>query len=268
MNGPVYRQEFHAESRAIRIKVVLQQIADALGDVDLYIAQQPEKSKTFATVATAIARRLLSAGRGREALDILDKTEFGSRREIPSQWQVLRAEVLEALGRTLDAQQFRQMSFEQTLNGDLLRDYLRHLPDFDDMEAEEQAFAYVRNFPDANRALYFLVQYPSLSEASKLVLSRATEMDGDHYELMSVAAEKLAEKFPLAATIVLRAMIDFTLDGGRSSRYKHAARHLLECGALARNIQEYGTVVPHDTYKANLRKVHGRKQGFWALVDR
>ncbi|MFI3905513.1 DUF6880 family protein [Ochrobactrum sp. S1502_03] len=266
-NGPVYRDEFYSNSKTIRVKVILQQIADALGDVDLYIEQQPEKSRTFATITTDIAQRLLAAGRVQEALEALDKTEFDRRREIPSEWQALRAEVLEALGRTDEAQQFRWKSFEQSLNSELLRDYVKRLPDFDDVEAEDRAFAYVQAFPDANHALYFYLQYSSLAEASKLVISRASEMDGDHYELMTEAADKLSAKYPLAATMLLRSMIDFTLDGGRSSRYKHAARHLLECGSLSRSIEDYGMFVSHETYLAELRKVHGRKHGFWPLVS-
>lgn len=267
MSGPIYREELHARGQSITVKVALEQIADALGDVDLYIAQQSEASKAFATVATEIAKRLLSAGRAQEALYALDTVEFDNRRDISSQWQVVRAETLEAVGRSQEAQQFRWNSFEQSLNAELLRAYLQRLPDFDDMEAEEKAFAYVQRVPDANRALSFFVRYPSLHEASKLVLCRASEMDGDLYELLSAAAEKLAQKFPLSASVLLRAMIDFTLDGGRSSRYKHAARHLLECGELARHITDYGTIVPHDVYIAGLRKVHGRKHGFWALFD-
>ncbi|ATA13566.1 hypothetical protein CK811_03160, partial [Brucella abortus] len=198
----------------------------------------------------------------------LEKTKFDSCREIPFEWQILRAEVLESLGRAEEAQQFRWKSFEQNLNDELLREYVKRLPDFDDVEAEEKAFAFVRAVADANHALYFFLQYPSLSEASKLVVSRASEMDGDHYELMSDAAEKLSAKFPLAATILLRAMIDFTLNNARSSRYKHAARHLLECGALSRSIEDYHSFAPHEAYIADLRKMHGRKHGFWPLVDR
>ncbi|MBK3746223.1 hypothetical protein G3A39_44615, partial [Paraburkholderia aspalathi] len=116
--------------------------------------------------------------------------------------------------------------------------------------------------------LYFFLQYPSLSEASKLVISRAIEMDGDRYVLMSSAAETLADKYPLAATILLRSMIDFTLKYARSSRYKHAARHLVECGSMVRYIDDFGTIRTHDSYVADLRKVHGRKHGFWSLLDK
>jgi hypothetical protein len=107
MSGPIYREELHARGQSITVKVALEQIADALGDVDLYIAQQSEASKAFATVATEIAKRLLSAGRAQEALYALDTVEFDNRRDISSQWQVVRAETLEAVGRSQEAQQFR-----------------------------------------------------------------------------------------------------------------------------------------------------------------
>jgi len=80
------------------------------------------------------------------------------------------------------------------------------------------------------------------------------------------AAEALSERHPLAATLALRAMIDFTLSKARSKRYGYAAGHLAECSALAERIEDYGTVEPHATYVARLKLEHGRKSGFWGLV--
>jgi hypothetical protein len=51
--------------------------------------------------------------------------------------------------------------------------------------------------------------------------------------------------------------------GTKSSRYKHAARHLLECQSLAPMIPDYGAFEPHDTFLSRLRARHGRKTGFW-----
>ena len=69
------------------------------------------------------------------------------------------------------------------------------------------------------------------------MLQRSDELDGDHYEILTPAADALAGKHPLAATVVLRAMIDFSLRNSRSSRYKHAARHLLDCSGLSSTIE-------------------------------
>ena len=73
----------------------------------------------------------------------------------------------------------------------------------------------------------------------------------------------MSAHYPLAATLALRAMIDFTLGVAKSSRYQHAARHLAECDALASQIGDFGTFEPYATYVARLRRDHGRKSGFW-----
>ena len=70
----------------------------------------------------------------------------------------------------------------------------------------------------------------------------------------------------MAATLLRRAMIEDTLDGAKSSRYKHAARHLLECVSLAPSIQDFGTFETHEIFASRLHAKHGRKTGFWAQV--
>lgn len=77
----------------------------------------------------------------------------------------------------------------------------------------------------------------------------------------------LAGKHPLAATLLYRAMIDFTLNEARAKRYRHAARHLLECESLAHQITDYGDLAPHKDYLALLRTRHARKSGFWNIVS-
>ncbi|NVP54027.1 DUF6880 family protein [Mycoplana rhizolycopersici] len=264
--GPIYEDEVYATRRDLTVRIALQEIADALGDVDAYIAQQPEKTRSAPLVAADIANRLRSAGRAKEALTALDKVDTKGRADVPFDWQLARVETLDALGRGEEAQAFRWTCFEQSLNDEHLRAFLRRLPDFDDLEAEENAFAYAQAYPDIHLALAFFLRWPSSAEAAKLVCRRRGELDGDLYELMTPAAEVLAEKYPLAATTVLRAMIDFTLDSARSSRYKHAARHLAECSSLARRIDDYGSAESHDAYVADLKHRHGKKHGFWSLV--
>lgn len=126
---------------------------------------------------------------------------------------------------------------------------------------------HVRDFPDVHAALAFLVDWPRLDAAAALILSREAELDGDHYEVLTKAASKLDAKYPLSATVALRKMIDFALDRARSTRYRHAARHLADCAALAKRIDDFGALAPHDAYVAALKSAHGRKSGFWSLVE-
>ncbi len=55
---------------------------------------------------------------------------------MPFEWQLAWVETLEALERGDEAQAYRWTCFEQSLNDEHLRTFLRRLPDFDDMEAE------------------------------------------------------------------------------------------------------------------------------------
>lgn len=264
--GPVYEDEIYGNHRDLTVRIALQEIADALGDVDAYIAQQPVTTRKMPMIAADIANRLLAAGRADEALATLDRVDTQARSDVPIAWQLARVAALEALERSEEAQAYRWTCFEQSLNDQHLREFLRRLPDFDDMEAEERAHSYAQAFPDVHRALAFFLHWPSLDEAAKLVTARQAEFDGDLYELMGSAAEALQDKHPLAATILLRSMIDFTLDRARSSRYKHAARHLAECQALAPHIDGYGSAESHDAYVAGLKYRHGKKQGFWKFL--
>ncbi|WP_137129766.1 DUF6880 family protein [Rhizobium sp. FY34] len=265
-SGPVYEDEIYGRHRDSTVKLALQAIADAEGDVDAYIAQQSKASLQSPMVATDIARRLLTAGRSREALAVLDKARPRPGHLIPFEWQQARIDALEAEKRPEEAQAYRWTCFEQSLDEDHLRAFVKRLPDFDDMEAEERGFAFVQAAKDVHQALAFFLRWPQPAEAAKLVLRRRTELDGDLYELMSAAAETLAEKHPLAATIALRAMIDFTLQTARSSRYKHAARHLLQCTALEAHISDFNGLPGHDAYVLGLQRVHGKKHGFWSLL--
>src|SRR5688572_18076924 len=117
-------------------------------------------------------------------------------------------------------------AFEERLSENL-RAYLKKLPDFEDVEAEDWAMRHALSFRNFSAALYFFHEWPNPAHAAQLVLDRASEIDGNAYYLLDPVARQIEGKHPLAATLLRRAMIDDTLEGAKSSRYKHAARHLL-----------------------------------------
>ena len=84
--------------------------------------------------------------------------------------------------------------------------------------------------------------------------------------MLDPAAQLIEGKHPLAATLLRRAMIEDTLEGAKSTRYKHAARHLLECASIAPSIQDFGVFETHESFVARLRARHSRKTGFWTQM--
>lgn len=265
-SGKIYEDELQARHRRSITTYVLKQIADAMGDVDYYISQFDTRERQLPRLAAGIARRLLQAGRPQEAWRALEAVDPARPPFDRLEWEEARLDTLEALGRSDEAQSVRWQAFLDSLNVDHLRAHLRKLPAFEDFEAEQRALAHAFSNADVHRALDFLVTWPDLERASQLVLNRAQELDGNFFELLSTAAESLGAKFPLASTVLRRAMIDFALNQGRASRYKHAARHLNECAMLARRISDFGGIRDHVAYQQSLRVAHARKSGFWQEV--
>jgi hypothetical protein len=165
-----------------------------------------------------------------------------------------------------EAQRFRRARFEARLDAAHLRAYLKALPDFEDVVAERKALDHALAFPHFGMALVFLVEWKALREAARLVLVRRREIDGNLYFVLDPAAKALEGKHPLAAVLLRRAMIEDTLEGAKATRYRHAARHLLECRALEADIADHGRFETHEAFAARLRARHGRKAGFWDRV--
>ena len=144
--GPLYADEIASRQREGTLRLALQEIADAQGDVDAFIAQQSDKAKTVPRVAAEIARRLLVAGRAKEAWSAINAVGENRPGWIPFEWEQVRLDVMEALGRDEEAQAFRWQCFERTLSIAHLRAYLKPIPDFEDLEAEERAMSYALKF--------------------------------------------------------------------------------------------------------------------------
>lgn len=250
--------------RTYGIRAALMALADYEGDADAWVALVPPEAARRADHAAGIAQRFLKADRAQDALAALDAVSSASSRD--PDWIDSRLATLEALDRGEEAQTLRWRMFGATLAPRYLRDFMQRLPDFEDVEAEERGFDLAAGQKNVERALRFFIEWPALERASALVLAKRELWDGNMFHILTPAADALEAKYPLAATVLRRAMIEDTLSGGKSKRYKHAARHLLECESADAVIERYDPVPPHDQFVARLRDRHGRKWGFWELV--
>ena len=219
------------------LRIGLMTIADLEGDADGYAAQYDPAMRKMPRVAAKIAERLVAAKRANEALDLLDAADTDDG--FPIEWVDAKIATLDALGQGGEEQKMRWRAFLPSFLPQYLRDYTQRLPDFDDVEAEERGLDHVVENSPVHQALLFLVEWPALDRAASFVMARRTAFDGNRYYQLSPAADALEGKHPLAATALRRIMIEDALNGGRSSRYKHAARHLLECESADAVIEDY-----------------------------
>jgi len=249
-------------------RLTREQLAQGRGDLDAYLELFEPSQLTWPDTAAEVAGQLLRGGRAVQALAVLDGAAKATRIMEAVEWHATRIAVLEALGRSEEAQQHRWQVFCQTLSIPLLRDYLNRLDDFADVEAEERAFAVVEQHPLPLAALQFLVFWPALPRAARYVIAQREAWDGDAYEIYEPAAERLSADHPVAASVLLRAMVVFALVMGRSKRYRYAAEHLRQCERLDARIDDWQGLEPHITFEGRLREATALKWSFWQLLER
>ncbi len=246
----------------------LLQIAEHSGDVEAYLAQFNASQLSWPNTAADVARHLLAAGRPEQALAVLDGAAKGANTWHSPEWDDARIAAMEALGRGAEAQQLRWHSFSKTLSIPHLREYLKRLEAFEDAEAEERAFLLVEGHALPLLALQFLVAWPALPRAARYVIEHGAEWDGEAYEICSPAAERLSADQPLAATVLLRAMVVFALSSGRTKRYRYSAEHLRTCEQLSARIDQWQGVESHESFTGRLREAFATTWSFWQLLER
>ncbi|WP_269714730.1 DUF6880 family protein [Caulobacter sp. NIBR2454] len=239
-------------------RVGAQILADAQGDVDGFIALFTTSEAVLPPVGAEIARRLLGAGRMEEARKALERSEpdrASAGDPGAMDWTQVQIEVMEALGDAEGAQAARWTSFERDLNPNALRAYLRRLDGFDDVEAEDKAMDLALEHRDVHGALALLVDWPRLDLAARLVAERGDQLAGDKSELLERAARALEGRYPLAATLLLRALIWDVARHADTERYTQAKRWMLEAASLAAALPEDGGYEDHEAFAERVARL-------------
>ena len=251
-------------SRAESVRIALLAIADAQGDVEAYIALMADAY--LPTTAAQIAGRLLKAGRAQDALKALDGARTNPRFPTPAEWVEARIATLEALNRKDDAQAMRLDRFHQTLSAEYLRAYIKRLPDFDDIEAEDAELDWAKGFPDANAALDLLVRWPALERAADHVARRVMEMDGNKSDMLTFAADRLSSRYPLAAMRLHRQIVEASLNASHAQAHASAAIAYLEAESLARHVDDLGEDQSHEAWLKKLSLAFSHRTAFWKAL--
>lgn len=257
-----YLREKHAESGS-SVQSALEQIADALNDVDGYIALvSAGRENVPSAECRGIAERLFKHKRFTEALDWLAKIELGS-----SCKEVLRLkiDVLSSLERHQEAHVERLHYFELTLSADMYQEIMQNSDEALHAELYNHAVQCAHAYERVNRALEFLMALRAYDQAALLVMNKHQLCDYNYYysTALRLVAQTLGSHYPLAATLLYRRMIDAVLTRGKAEHYKDAVSDLLACQKLADAVQDWGACMPHGAYFENIEKAHKRRIALW-----
>jgi hypothetical protein len=246
------------------LTTALENIADARGDVDGYIAAQ-RLAGTEDVAVKEIGERPLAAGRLEEALHWLDRPSVPEHKlgDIGR----LKVDVLDRLGRTEEAQAVRWSMFATSLSAGTLDEYLGRLPEVFVAEARERAIATACRHPDVHRSLHLLTEL-SPDIAADLVHRRLGEIRGEAYWVLRHVADCLTENHPIAAILLYRRMADAVLERGQSQHYDHAVRDLVAAERLAPNVEDWLGHPPQEAYRQQVATEHRQKRAFWERMGR
>lgn len=195
---------------------LVRRLADRAQDLDLWLSLVTPEQAGSPDIAADIARRLLAAGRVAEARAALEaalspsplnrRWTFGRNPKdgappLTPAWEAASIDLLDAEGARQEAQDLRWSLFERDMSAPVLRDYLSRLPDFDDVEALDRAFAHAATHPDFEAAMRLLMDWPAHREAANLVLARSREAQHAGPRARDWAS-RLAQRFPDAAEVL------------------------------------------------------------------
>jgi hypothetical protein len=242
---------YHGFARVTR-RDMRRTIAFLLGDSTRYFEINAQCG-TDDPVMTS--RVLLAAGNPQEAMRTLNTAMLG-RRASP-QTDRLRADILAKEGATDMAQDVRLSCFRRYLCADALRDYLKQVPDFDDIQAEYDALAFAADFPDPCASVRFFLRYDRPALAADRILSEPDAWATVDHWGQDDAAEELAPHHPLAASILLRGRTTQIMREDAKELFHEARSHLKVLRSLARQAEadnrRPGGYEQHAIWFANLR---------------
>jgi thioredoxin-like negative regulator of GroEL len=215
--------------------------------------------------AIDVARQYLDAGRPSEALEKLPKDIKGLH-GFASDYLELRVRILQALG---DAEALRpalwaRFAFEPS--SETLRELLGAEPADTRAARRKEALEQARKrLPPEGQAEFF-AEIGELDAAASIILSAPGRLNGDHYDGLVPLAERLETMYPLAASLVYRALLDSILCRAAPKSYRYGGRYWRIIHELSGRIADWNGLESHLAYRERIGKDHARKSAFWRAV--
>lgn len=260
-----------------------QSIADALGDVDKYIALIKSRSVINDITVCDISKRLLAKWRSEEAIDYLlyqpnDLTVDGVSTEIDSEkityQNVSRLDLLieayEAETMLDEAQALKWLMFERDLSQTYYLGLIKHKKGKELESIQTRAFQFATEdyIGSINSVLQFLSEIQAYEKIDQLIKDNFSKLDENNYSFYRPLSKTLANAgFPLSACILRRKLIDGILSGAKSKYYKYAVSDLKLSKDYSGAVQNWCGFKNYDEHYKTLKEQHARKIAFWSKVN-
>lgn len=257
------------ERQAGHYYLVIESLAHQIKDAQLFEQTRRAHWGKLPTAACVdIGEVYLESGDASTALDWLNRIDPNERFMFDRREKLL-LEIHEALGNQEKVTEIAWRMFHSYRSKDNLERLLHCIGnDKRDVVIDDEISTIHKmerfNASDVN----FMIEQGRSEEASRYIVARTGQIPGEFYDwLLSVAEAMQTGGYPLAATVVYRALLDDILDSSRTRAYGHAAKYLKTLDGLSTQITDWQDVPPHVAYASTLQEKHGKKRSFWSRYE-
>ena len=106
----------------------------------------------------------------------------------------------------------------------------------------------------------------SLTSMQQVAPAQAVGQSARAYEVFTPAVERLAARYPVAASLLYLRTVESILKRGSGKQYGYTARDMQDLASLAGRVSDDDGIEGHDAFVARLQREHGRKYSFWELL--
>lgn len=247
---------------ALRLAVIAQSILDPELYEEVMLRGRPIDE--FPLIALSLARIYLARGDPAMALNVVPSERV---RAGYYEWTQLLIGIHRALGHTAEVAEFHWSDFARSASADHALTYLAAIPESEQPQARERIRQTVLQgqYTPLQKALYF-AEMGDPATAADLVETASVPFDGDIYPPIQDLLELLEDDFPLAATILYRALLESILQRSQWRQYRYAVHYAERLTELVPSISDWKTIRPHADYWSWIRLTHPQKRKFWAQM--
>ena len=244
----------------------LRSVAVVEGDADSYISLSCGFGEDHPAEAAIDIRRFVETADAETALRVLESAGR-SKSYDDGGLDLVDAELLalDSAGRHDEAQALRMTTFESAYSARHLRDYLRNLPEFDDIEEEDRALESIARTGESMAAFRLLIEWPSFDRAAAVVRRAHGEFSEIKWVWEPQNMTKFEKKYPLEATLVYRALLNTYRTSSFWLDPVAPADLLGRCGALSDSIKDFRPHNTHDQFLKHLKQKWRREYIFWRV---
>lgn len=243
---------------------ILKKIADVQDDVDLFQTYCEWRRGVTFTDCLEIAQRMLAHWRSQEALEWLSKAAQIQDILHSQNYFELQVQALELNGDYEAALETRKQWVENNLDPVLYNEVLMHLPEDQKKPYRQHLLEKVFAEDDIQKAVLFLLNTQDFDALRRFVREKEEKLGGQNAEGLRKAAWELQSIDPLAATILLRSLVEPVLEASLSREYDRVIKDLLLCQSLARKVSQWEGRLSHDLFMKKIETHYKLKTKFWS----